>query len=101
MSRFGENDFFGEEDHNFDYEGEYPDEEQEAMMGAAIPAEMMDRWKRSEVELESQKINFVVLRQAVQMLERSWFWRFRSLEKRVRMICDSYYAMMDLIAPAE
>jgi hypothetical protein len=71
------------------------------MMGAAIPAEMMNRWKQSEVDLELQKINFVVLRQAIQMLERSWFWRFRSLEKRIRMICDSYYAMLDLINPSE
>jgi hypothetical protein len=104
MSRFGDSDFFsgGEDEYNnFDYEeGEdYASEEQSGMIGAAIPAELMDRWKQSEVNLESQKINFIVLRQAVKMLEKSWFWRFRPLATRVRMISDAYYAMLDLITP--
>ena len=98
MTRFGENEFFGDEDNNYEYEDEYNDEhDHEALMGAPIPAELMHQWKQSEVQLENQKINFIVLRQTIQMLERSWGWRFKSLEKRVRMICDTYYAMTDLI----
>jgi phospholipase C len=95
MSRFGDDEFFGDEGH-YDYDDEYA-EDHESIMGSPIPAELMNQWKLSEIQLETQKINFIVLRQAVQTLEKSWMWRFYSLEKRVRMICDTYYVMMDLI----
>ena len=58
-NRFGDDDFLNgsEGDYNFDYEeGEEFDEgDQGAMIGASIPAELMDRWKQSEVNLEVQK----------------------------------------------
>ena len=104
-NRFSEDDFLnsGDGEYNFDYEEgeEFDDGDEGAMIGASIPAELMDRWKQSEVNLEVQKINFIVLRQAVKMLEKSWLWRFRSLRSRIRLISDTYHAMLDLIGPNE
>ena len=104
-NRFGEGDFFdGGEEYNNDYYDEDEEEymaHQGAMIGAAIPIELMDRWKQSEVNLEVQKINYTVLKQAVKMLEKSWFWRFRSLKSRVHLISDTYSAMMDLVNPGQ
>ena len=75
MSRFADGGGFdfSDEDENFDYDDDYVDEdEHEAIMSAAIPAELMHRWKQSEVDLETQRINTVVLRQVIVMLERSY-----------------------------
>jgi hypothetical protein len=104
MSRFSEGDFYsgGDDEYDFDYEdgeSEYDDDESGTMIGATIPAELMDRWKQSEVSLENQKVHFIVLRQSIKMLEKSWFWRFRSLKSRICLISDTYHALRDLLAP--
>ena len=70
-------------------------------MGSAIPADLIQQWKRSEINLEEQKINFVILQQAIQILEKSWLWRFRSQVKQIKMISDTYYALADLMIGEE
>lgn len=105
MSRFGEGDYFGDDDNQYDYNNEeYPEEEFDgagAMMGAGVPLELISFWKRQEVALESKKINIVVLKKVINMLESSWLWRFYPLKKRVAMVYDSYVAMVDLISNEE
>ena len=101
MKRFGDGDFFSDDDQSYDYEEEYSHEHEPMMMGNAIPTELIQQWKQSEINLEEQKINFVILQQAVQLLNKSWLWRFRSLASRIRMISDAYYALADLLGSEE
>jgi len=96
MKRFGEGDFFGDEDQHFEYDEDYGGEH-EAIVGGAIPADLIQQWKRSEISLEENKINFVILQQAIGLLEKSWLWRFRSPVNRIKLISDTYYALLDLV----
>lgn len=104
MSNF-ESDGFFEDEEQYDYDDDYLDGEENGMihdqLTHAIPAELMNRWKASEVNLEHQKINLVVMKQVVAMLEKSWFWRFRTLNKKMSLICDAYYVMLDLVRESE
>lgn len=102
MSKFGDG-YFGEDEQDFDNEDEYTDGDHDMPpeMQGTIPAELVDRWKSDEHEIEIQKINLAVLQQTIKLLEKSWLWRFRSLESRIKIICDSYYAMVDLVNDSE
>lgn len=100
MSRYDGFGFSEDEDHNFDYGDEYgEDEEHEAMLGATIPAELMNRWRQSEINLEGHKINFALLRQAIQMLERSFWWRFYTQNYKMQMVWDTYIAFSEMTDP--
>jgi hypothetical protein len=101
MKRFGEGDFFSDDDQNYDYDEEYSPEHEPMMMGNAIPTDLIQQWKRSEINLEEQKINFVILQQAIQLLQKSWLWRWRSTPTRIKMISDTYYALSDLMTSEE
>lgn len=94
---YGEGDYFnGDDDYNFEYEdGFIPDPE--ADMEEVVSADFFRKWKESEVALKGREVNVVMLREAVQLLERSWFWRFRSLKSKVRMIADTYNVIQDLV----
>jgi hypothetical protein len=100
MSHFGD-DYFGEEENNnYEYGDEFSEDEfseHGPIMSAGIPIEVINSWKRDETNLEVKRINLSILKQVIKSLEKSWFWRFCPLSKRIKMIHDSYYSMVDLV----
>lgn len=99
MGKYGD-DSFDEEEKDFDYNNDdYADEMSDSV--AEIPAELMNRWKQAEIDLDQSKLNLTVLQEAVKLSEKSLFWRFRSLGSRIRMVCDTYYAMSDVVNPRD
>ncbi len=107
MSRFNEGDFFSPEDdeHHSEFEHEYDehdhDEPEHDSILSAIPAGLVNQWKQSEIGIEERKLNYVILRQAVAVCEKSFLWRFRRVSKKVRMINAMYFAMIDLVKGEE
>jgi len=99
MNRFGGEDFFNEDDNNYDhdYDDDYVDESEHGLMGATIPADLMNQWKQAEVDLENQKINFVILKQVIGMLNKSWWYRWQPLQTRMKMLSDTYSAVSDMV----
>ena len=101
MARFSEGDFFSSEDeeHHSEYEDEYDEEDGEdpdAFL-SAIPVDLVNRWKQSEMGMEDKKLNCAVLRQAVDTCEKSFLWRFRSYRTKMQAINATYVAMLDLV----
>lgn len=101
MTNFEEGDFFGQGDYEPD--NEYDDNENmdDGLVGAVVPVELMDRWKQNEMDLEFKRLNFTILQQAIQMLEKSFFWRWRTLSNRVKLLNDTYYVMLDLVSSTD
>ena len=105
MSRFGEGDFFSDDDeHHSEYDHEFDEDheeiEHEAIL-SAIPADLVNQWKLSEMGIEDKKLNHALLKQAVQTCEQTFLWRFRRLSTKVRMINALYFAMTDLVKGEE
>ena len=89
MRRFGSSD-----DDQWDpdrYGGEdYDEEMMEQMMGE----EMMET---IQIQLASIDINHKILVSAMQLLERSWLWKFRRLPTKLNMLKQVYQAMYELV----
>lgn len=99
MSRFDDSDDFEDDDDQFNYENDFDDSN--ISFSGAVPTDMLNNWKLLEVSLEERQINYKVLKQVIKMLEKSWFWRFRSLQSQIRMIYDAYHALSNLVTIEE
>jgi len=92
-----------EDDSDFDDEADdfnnFEDfqEDESHVTNGMVPVELVNQWKQQEISISEKKINFAILDRVISMLERSWFWRFRSLESKIRMIYDAYYSLVDLV----
>ena len=53
------------------------------------------------IELERLDLNQKILFRTVKMLEKSWFWRFRSEKTKRRMISESFLINQRLIVQGE
>jgi len=86
--RFEEDDFYYE-----DEEEEFLSEV-EPMFG--LPAGIMEQWKSVETQNE-QTINTQILNQAMLLCQMSWFWKFRNINSKLKMIIETYYALSDIV----
>lgn len=105
MSEFEDNnnDEFNFEDfENSDFEGDEDEEEiefeqVEAEFQSAIPLELITKWKDAELNIRVNELNLSVLRAAVMVASKSWFWRFRTSASKIKVIVKTYYALNNLI----
>ena len=104
MSRFNEGDFFPDEDEHYSEFGDYEDQSHpdEFMQGHGammrpIPMDWLKQWQQSQLNLEEDKVQLGILRQAVQICEQSWFWRFRSPKSKMEAVYSTYHAMIDVV----
>ncbi len=109
MSRFNDGDFFSpdDEEQHSEFEHEYDEDDHDEVEHdpdsflSAIPAGLVNQWKQSEISIEEKKLDYVILRQAISLCEKSFLWRFRRFSKKVRMINAMYFAMADLVKGEE
>ena len=92
MSRFNEEDF--EED--FYDSGEDFLEDLGSSLGG-LPVDIINKWKDQEHEINGQEINVLLLRHAMMICKEGWFWRFRSINTRLKMLIETYYILLDMI----
>ncbi len=106
MSRFSEGDFnfpSDDDDQHSDFDSDYDEGDHDEVEHdpdsflSAIPAGLVNQWKQSEHGMEEKKLNYVILRQAITICEKSFLWRFRRFGKKVRIINAMYFAMADLV----
>ena len=87
------------EDHeDFDYEDEFT-EEHHYMVD---PREMIVssdfiKFRQEELAVVGQKVNSAVLQQAIGLVQKSFFWRFRSISSKLQLLTQTYYALADLV----
>lgn len=87
--RFNEEEYDDDDDENYEYyDEEYP-----------VPVEFIDKWKRAEFGLQESQMNLVVLDQTVKMLSDSVWWRFKTLNSKIKAITKTYQAISHLIDP--
>jgi len=50
-----------------------------------------------KLQLAQKKLNYSVLNKSVKYLEKSWFWRFKSLRAKLNLIIETYQTFKILI----
>lgn len=95
MSEFGDEYFDEENEFQDEKDGESADYD-DFFAESEIPPELMNEWKQAELALETQKLNQLLLQQAETFLSKSWFWKFRSLKVKLKMLSDTYQLLFDL-----
>jgi len=104
MNRFNEGDFFQDDEEPYSEFGDYEDQSSSdefisghgAMM-RPIPMDWLNQWQQSQIDLEADKVQIGLLRQAMHLCEQSWFWRFRSAQSKLRTLYSVYHAMLDVV----
>lgn len=89
MKRFDDdnNEEFKDEDFpDIDYDGD--DEELNAEYLAIL--EKRELIEAIKLQLVQKEINIAILMQTIAYLQKSWFWSFKSLKKKLRLIVETY-----------
>lgn len=78
------------------YDGGYDDDEFNEDF-AAIPAEMMNRWKQIEFEIQEEKLNQLMLRHAIELAQSSFWWRFLPLRRKINIVTKLYHTLGNIL----
>ena len=78
-------------DDDFDYERELAEHEYESIKRR----ETLDLIQLELVEVD---LNQKLLFRSIKMLEKSWFWRFRRTQTKLKMIAEAYALFKQLVA---
>ncbi len=95
MNRFGDGDFYGEDDYRYEEE-EFEVADNDSIINS-IPTDLVDKWKQSEMHLEDKKVNQIVLKYTIHLLQQSFWWKFRSLQSKLHLIIGTYDVLDDLV----
>ncbi len=69
----------------------------------ALNAEYLQILEKREIieaiklQMVQKEINYAVLAKTIRYLEKSWFWRFKSKQKRLNLIVETYQVFKALI----
>ena len=50
-----------------------------------------------KLQIIQKELNFAVLAKAVKYLEKTWFWRFKSLQTKLNLIVETYQTFKALV----
>lgn len=105
MSRFEEEQEFEDDDEFLDEEDDYIDEEElERLMEEEEDDDedddnggIFEYWKSRELRLQEQETNIMLLKETIQMLSKSWFWRFKKPEKKLKQVIETYLHLYEIV----
>ena len=86
--------FFDSGNEEPEYRDSYEEEGMEANF--MIPAQI-EFMHMAQLDLASVDLNQKLLAESIKMLEKSWFWRFRSVETKLTMIRKTYEELTRLM----
>lgn len=79
-----------------DYYNEDTDEEMNEEIEYILPPEVQFI-QMANLDLMAAQISQQLLAIVIEMLRRSWFWRWRSPQNKVKIICKTYKQLSQLI----
>lgn len=93
---------FDDEDNDFD--DLFPDADDEEDEDDGIdPEEYAELLERRD-QLDEKQLNLLeidlnqqLLQTVINMLSKSWFWKFKSYEKKIEIISDTYTIMKEIV----
>jgi hypothetical protein len=91
-----ENDFDDEYNDIYD-ENHYDDFQDEDENDEDYESDHLSHWKERELQLQEQEVNIMLLNQVIQMLSKSWFWRFKKPEKKLKQVIETYLSLYEII----
>ncbi|NIQ16891.1 MAG: hypothetical protein GTO02_21660, partial [Candidatus Dadabacteria bacterium] len=50
-----------------------------------------------KIQIVQKEVNYAVLTRAIQYLEKSWFWRFKSTDTKLNLIVETYQTFKALV----
>jgi hypothetical protein len=96
MGRFDENSNEEEFQPNDDfYEPENEENEEEHSLSEQEYAEFL---QQMQIQLAESDLNQKLLSKSIRVLEKSFFWRFRLMETKLRLIARVYKSLQKLIS---
>lgn len=104
MSKFDHEAEFDDDDEFYDEddEEELDDDEIERLMDEDEDNDdnegFFEYWKSKELRLQEQETNIMLLKEVVQMLSKSWFWRFKKPEKKLKQVIETYSYLYDVVS---
>jgi hypothetical protein len=90
--------FFGKEPDD-EYHDSYEDMEEMEEHQFMMPVEL-EIFHMAQLDLAAADINQKILVASIQMLEKSWYWRFQSHEKKLERIKQTYEFLTKLVEDA-
>ncbi len=99
---------FNYDDDEFQDENFFPDtngEDEEEMMRMELAQQELESMQRREaldlmqLELVEVDLNQRLLFKAIKMLEKSWLWRFRRTETKLKLIAAAYTVFKSILQP--
>lgn len=88
------NDEFDDDDDDFNDDD---DDNLDRILHSTVPAEMISKWKETELNLKMNEVNHEILKTAVNVVSNTWFWRFRTTNSKIKSIIHCYYTLNNLI----
>jgi len=81
--------FFEDSGSEDEYRDSYENEEEAMEASFIIPAQI-EFMHMAQLDLASVDLNQKLLAESIKMLEKSWLWRFRSMETKLTMVRKTY-----------
>jgi hypothetical protein len=82
--------FFEDSGSEDEYRDSYHEGEEESMEASFMIPAQIEFMHMAQLDLASVDLNQKLLAESIKMLERSWFWRFYSLETKLVKIRKTY-----------
>lgn len=83
---------------NFMYQDEDDDDDQEDDIDEIDWDDEEEMLRMAQMDLVASDLNQRLLESTIKLLEKSWFWRFKSIEIKLEMIESVYVQLSKLLA---
>ena len=80
---------------HFDNDEDFQDQEEAEFLYEVEPP-MFGTGQMFPVDLITSNFNHQTLATAIQICEKSWFWRFKTLKKKLESIIQTYVVLQEL-----
>jgi len=96
---FNEDDFQDEYEHDFNFEGQDDEEGEGEFIHYVGKTDLLNSIQ--DMEMFEMNFNAKILKLSLKLAESNWFWKYRTINKKTKIINRIYHSLNKMLMPIE